>query len=93
MNSNISFDDKIPIDKKIEVEAVSDDSVDYSGDTIELTESDRNIIRFCVEERYNQECEKQDQMKKEILKPILEKLQRLREKELEKHTNSQSLYL
>jgi hypothetical protein len=142
MNSNISFDDMIPIDKKIEVEAVSDDSVDYSGDsivitddfimagmsgnggfnyaqlkllgvptpprtgwkdtiigktiskeiaqkylsmkgktksvvrkeknaliqkelfsgpdTIELTESDRNIIRFCVEERYNQECEKQD---------------------------------
>jgi hypothetical protein len=28
-----------------------------------------------------------------ILKPILDKLQRLRDKELEKHTNSQSLYL
>lgn len=62
-------------------------------DTIELTESDRNIIRFCVEERYNQESEKQDQMKMEILKPILEKLKRLRKKELETGTNEKSIYL
>ena len=34
---------------------------------IEFTEPDRNIIRFCVEDRLKQELEKEDSAKVEIL--------------------------
>ena len=50
---------------------------------IELSESDKNIIRYCVEDCYKLNLEKGQDTKAEILKSLHEKLIAIRDKEYE----------
>ncbi len=54
---------------------------------IEFTESERNIIRYCVEFELKRRKEAGDSVCVEILTPIYEKLVKLRERELRYGTN------
>ena len=58
---------------------------------IEFTESERNIIRYCVEFELKRRKEAGDSVCVEILTPIYEKLVRLREMELSERKNEESI--
>ena len=60
---------------------------------IEFTEQERNIIRFCVEFDLKRRLEDGNYITVEILEPILEKLKKLRDRELKEGTNKESIFL
>ena len=60
---------------------------------IEFTESERNIIRYCVEFELERRKEAGDSVCVEILTPIYEKLVKLRERELREGVNGESVFL
>ena len=60
---------------------------------IELTASDRNIIRFCVEESYKRDLERGNEIRAEISKEVYDKLKALRERELKEGTSEDSVFI
>ena len=59
---------------------------------IEITETEKNIIRYCVEESYRTSLELGITTKAEIAKKILDKLYKIKKKEEEAGTFSNSYY-
>lgn len=60
---------------------------------IEFTESERNIIRYCVENELKRKQEVGDSVCVEILTPVYEKLLKLRERELKEDKNGESVFV
>lgn len=60
---------------------------------IEFTEQERNIIRFCVEFDLQRRMEAGNYITVEILEPILEKLKKLRDRDLKDGTNKESIFI
>ena len=60
---------------------------------IEFTEQERNIIRFCVEFDLKRRLEDGNYITVETLEPILEKLKKLRDRELKDGTNKESIFI
>lgn len=60
---------------------------------IEFNEQERNIIRFCVEFDLQRRMEAGNYITVEILEPILEKLKKLRDRDLKDGTNGESIFL
>ncbi len=61
-------------------------------DTIEITEQEKNIIRYCVEDVYNVAIENNNTMRAKTVKEILDKLVAIKEKETKQNTFSKSYF-
>ena len=59
---------------------------------IEITEQEKNIIRYCVEDVYNAAIENNNSIRAKTVKEILDKLVAIKEKETKQNTFSKSYF-